>query len=116
MADNSSLTASSNGGSQTSTASPQTSSSGGGFTPVTQNVQPGTGTSLLEGQGSISLNPNVALTTVALPGTSTATTGATAPVQHHNVNPIMIGFVGVLIFIAIAMVLHINSSAKNTTD
>jgi hypothetical protein len=120
MATDSTLTTTSNSGSQTTTASPQTSASGGGgyTTPAAQtdNLQPVSTTSLLDGQGGVTLNPNVPLTTVALSSTTTASTGVPSKPPTHQTHPIVLGFVALLVIVAVAILLQQNSAAKNTTE
>ena len=112
MADNQ-LTTGTGGGTQTTTSSPQSAGSSTGYLPATSTVQTGTTGSLLEGQGTIPLNVNQPVTTVAL-GKATTTTVQPAPPPHH-ISPLAIAAIVVLIIFAIGTFISTSRSAKNTT-
>lgn len=108
------LTTGTGGGSQTTTSSPQSAGSSTGYLPATSSVQTGTANALLEGQGSIPLNVNQPVTTVAL-GQASNTTVQQAPPAHHT-SPLAIAAIVVLVLFAIGTFISTNRSAKNTTN
>jgi hypothetical protein len=110
------LTATTGGGTQTSTQSPQSSAGAAGFGTNQQSgsVQPGTTASLLTSTGGVPLQ-NTQLSTVDLTSSSQAKTAPTTTTTHH-VNPGLIALPVILLFIAAVLIWSINRSAKTTTN
>jgi hypothetical protein len=110
------LPVSGNSQSETNTQSPQSNAQSINSGTKTSSVQPGTTTSLLNGQGSVTLHPT-ALTNVSLTNTQPATApvaAATTAKHRHHVNPVLFGFSALLFLIAVVLIWTINRSAKKT--
>lgn len=117
MATETTLTTGSNSGSLPDPSSPQTSTAGDTrLAPLTQDVQPVSNGTLLDGQGGITLNAAAPLSTVSIPASSTARTGVINEQNQSNVGGMAWGFAAVLVFIAVAIFLRFSDSTKNTTD
>jgi hypothetical protein len=115
------LTATSGSGEQTTTQSPQAATQPSTGGTVSSGVQPGTATSLLNGQGSVQLYPT-SLPTVGLSGaTGAAATGTVAaatpakPVAKHHANPVLLGSSALLLVVAIVLFWITSRSVKTTT-
>lgn len=116
MATDSTLTTGSNSGALPDPSSPQSANTANPTGTPSQDVQPVSNGTLLDGQGGITLNAAAPLNTVALPASSTARTGVINQPHESTTSGLAWGFVAVLVFIAIALFLRFNDSAKNTTD
>jgi len=117
MANNSSLTATSGSGSQTTTQSPQSVGDAATTTRST-SLQPGTASNLLTSQNGVALQPTP-LSTVSLnPATQTATTqnAATAQPTAHHSNPVLLVLCVLFLAAAVVMFWITSRSAKNTTE
>jgi len=110
------LTATSGTGTQTTTQSPQAATTGSTSPAQPTGLQPGTATSLLNGQGSVTLQPTP-LSTISLGGTSQQTTSSPslAPVRHQHVNFVLVGLVAVVLLIALVCTVVFSKQVKSTT-
>jgi hypothetical protein len=111
------LSASTSGGTQTSTQSPQASAGSGGFGGTAQSgsVQPGTTQSLLTSSGGVPLQ-NTPVSTVNLSAGTQAQAAKPAASPKHHINPVLIVVPLLLLVVAVGMVGYITASAKKTTD
>ena len=116
MATESSLTTGSNSGSLPDPSSPQSATTSNPSGTPSQDVQPVSNATLLDGQGGITLNASAPVNTVALPASSTARTGVMNDQNQSNTSGLAWGFVALLVFIAVAIFLRYSDSAKNTTE
>ena len=113
------LTTTTGSGTQTTTGTPQTvGSAPNNSAAKAGSVQPGTATSLLTSKQGVSLS-NTPVTTVNLNGAqTTAATSAQTPnntATSRDVNPVALGFCGLLFVAAVVLFLVTSRSAKNTT-
>lgn len=113
---NNQLNITSGTGTQTGTQSPQSAGQSDSTTTQSSNLQPGTATTLLNGQGSVQLHQSE-LSTVSLNGSAAAVTAVpvSSPPKHH-INPVLFGLSGVLLVVAIVLFWITSRSVKNTTQ
>jgi hypothetical protein len=111
------LTATTGSGAQTNTASPQSVGQSVATGAQSSSVQPGTATSLLNGEGGVSLH-STALSTVNLdsPGAAPASIANQAtPKPQHHVDSALLGFPALLVVVAIVLFWAVSRSGKTTT-
>lgn|SRR5487761_1133657 len=110
------LTTTNSGGTQSTTQSPQAANPGNLSTPGSNNLQANNQLNLFNSSNGVSLAPTP-LSTVNLSSSTTATQSLTLPQSpKHHTNGIMLGFVGLLLVIAVVLFWQTFSFAKNTTD
>ena len=112
------LTTTTGSGTQTTTGTPQSVGAPTTSAAKAGSVQSGTARSLLTSSQGVSLS-NTPVTTVSLNATATnATTSAqtvnTSPTSHA-INPVALGFCGLLFVAAVLLFFVTSRSAKNTT-
>jgi hypothetical protein len=111
-----SLSASSSGGTQTTTQNPQAATSDSNLTSGQSNLQ-APQINLFNSTNGISLKPTSASAAVTLQ--STKSTGSTEPlkvIRHHHVNGVLLAIVIVVFVAAITTFWQTFASAKSTTD
>lgn len=118
MADTQLTTTGSGSGAQAATQSPQSVGQSPSSGAQASSVQPGTATSLLNGQSGVTLR-TTALSTVNLDGGNAASTAASLPANppaKHHANPALFGFSGLLLVVAVVLFWTTSRSVKNTTQ
>jgi hypothetical protein len=112
------LTAGNGSGTQATTQSPQTAGQPAATGTQSGNVQPGTATNLLNSSGGVPLRPTPLSTVSLTPSASTPAVLAQSTVTQpkHHINPVLFGFSGLLLLVAVVSVWIISRSAKNTTE
>lgn len=110
-----SLSTTSNGGTQLTTQSPQVAgntNNGGG---ASSGLQPGTASDLLRSSNGVQLK-QTPLSTVALGDRTTSSTQTAEQPKGHHINPVLEIFSITLFILAIALFWFTSRSVKNTTD
>lgn len=104
-----------NSGSLSQTQDPQSATSTNGAIAQANSIQPEPTADALTSSEGLNLHPT-ALSTVNLSGRTTTSASTITPAVKHHTNPILLGFSGLLIIVAILLVWAISRPAKETLN